>query len=164
MRVDTEISRAAPGTKAARAARRRAQVAAMWNDGAHVNHIAAAMETTTTAVRELLRSARKDGLDVAERTPGGVVVDAAICHPQPVTVSKRAGDLIQSVRYASVADWRARRGGVASVKALPKPDRNRCGVTFRERMDCGRLSPWLSVHPSRADSVPGRFSADVDVA
>jgi len=121
-----------------------------------VRQIAELMGCTERRVRARACALRRQGVDLVRRETGHKLGAATPMTPedwpapQPVTVARRAGDMLMLRVSDSVADWRFGRFGKSVMVPLDAPRPRHLG-TFRGLTACGAASPWLSVVPSAAD-------------
>jgi biotin operon repressor len=123
-----------------------------------LEEIAERMDLSRAAVSHNIRRMRGAGLDLPMRARGRA--DGVPCcsgeppAPQPVTEARMDGGMLTLTRFDSVADWRARKPGSVTTTQAPRLKRPAHYGTFRETLEDGMQSPWLSVRPTLADGAP----------
>ena len=125
-----------------------------------IRQIADAMGWPERRVKQRACDLRTDGMNLPKRHAGKTMFSKPVRledfpAAQPVTVASVRDGVRTLRRFASVADWRARRLAESVVTTQPmRAKRPAHYGTFRERLEGGRESGWVSVHPTLADGAP----------
>lgn len=149
------------GSKVEWTAERDAELERLWNiePPLRLAAIAEHFGTGDVAVRQRACLLRANGRNMAPRKARPAHPEWEDSAPQAVTIAKREGGKLHLVHYASVADWRARRGPVRETVAAEFPQPAHRG-TFHAFTALGAISGYASVLPSREDGI--RFEGRPD--